>query len=40
MIWYSLTVVGRIAMVDPAKARNIEDRILILAQQGSISTVE
>lgn len=40
MIVYSLAIVGRIAMVDPAKARNIEDRILILAQQGSISTVE
>ena len=30
---------GRIALVDPAKARNIEDRIILLAQQGSISTV-
>ena len=26
-------------MVDPAKARNIEDRILALAQQGSIRSV-
>lgn len=32
-------IVGRIALVDPAKARNIEDRILILAQQGSITSV-
>ena len=26
-------------MVDPSKARSIEDRILILAQQGNIGTV-
>ncbi|CBK23753.2 uncharacterized protein [Blastocystis hominis] len=30
---------GRIALVDPAKARNIEDRIIILAQQGQVATV-
>ena len=30
---------GRIALVDPAKARNIEDRIIVLAQQGQIGTV-
>lgn len=32
-------IVGRIALVDPAKARNIEDRIIILAQQGQVTTV-
>lgn len=32
-------LVGRIALVDPAKARNIEDRIIVLAQQGQIGTV-
>ena len=26
-------------MVDPVKARNIEDRIIVLAQQGMVSTV-
>ncbi|KAK8813739.1 double-stranded DNA-binding family protein [Blastocystis sp. ATCC 50177/Nand II] len=30
---------GRIALVDPAKARSIEDRIIVLAQQGNIGTV-
>ncbi|KAK8799145.1 hypothetical protein WA171_005893 [Blastocystis sp. BT1] len=30
---------GRIALVDPAKARSIEDRILALAQQGTLSSV-
>lgn len=34
-----LYVVGRIALVDPAKARSIEDRIIVLAQQGNIGTV-
>lgn len=33
-------IVGRIALVDPAKARNIEDRIIILAQQGQVATVK
>ena len=29
----------RIALVDPAKARSIEDRIIALAQRGQVSQV-
>ena len=32
-------LVGRISLVDPAKARSIEDRIIALAQRGQVSQV-